>query len=117
MPANPFHRLAATYGQAFAAHPASFRWNQDDLLDTIHWLRQAVSFLIGFVWGAVPVTGWVGFVAFMAIGALAIFAWYKHQGIDEEDYGGHQLLLAEGLAPSVSVFLLTWITVYSTLHH
>ncbi|KAL0030093.1 hypothetical protein WJX79_006567 [Trebouxia sp. C0005] len=42
---------------------------------------------------------------FLAIGTLAVFAWYKRQGIDEDDYGGHQLLLAEGLAPSVSVFL------------
>lgn len=116
MPANPFQRLAATFKQAFAQHPTSYRWPQDDLLDTIHWLRQASALLIGIVWGVVPLTGWVGFVAFLAVGTLAIFAWYRRQGIDEDDYGGHQPLLAEGLAPCVSVFLLTWISVYSTLH-
>lgn len=27
--------------------------------------------------------------------------------IDEEDYGGHQVLLTEGIAPSISVFLVS----------
>ncbi|KAM4083307.1 hypothetical protein ACB094_08G046100 [Castanea mollissima] len=36
--------------------------------------------------------------------------------VDEEDFGGHGALLQEGLFASISLFLLSWILVYSLGH-
>ena len=35
---------------------------QDDVLDTLYWLRQAVGLLLGFIWGIVPITGFIAFL-------------------------------------------------------
>jgi len=115
MPANPFTRLINLFSNAFTDHPAGHMWIKDDLLDTLHWLRQANAVLLGLMWGFMGVTGFIGFLAHIALGSVAIFGWYRRQRIDEEDYGGHGSLLSEGLAPSMSLFLLTWITTYTML--
>ncbi|KAJ4844635.1 hypothetical protein Tsubulata_022838, partial [Turnera subulata] len=36
--------------------------------------------------------------------------------VDEEDFGGHGALLQEGLFASFTLFLLSWILVYSLAH-
>ena len=86
MPANPFDRLQKLSADAFTVHPANYRWNkvhlqlskimhgvavhtldairhtQDDLLDTLHWLRQTNAVVLGLMWGLIGVTGALGFI-------------------------------------------------------
>ena len=35
---------------------------QDELLDTLHWLRQLTSLFCGIIWGVIPLKGLIGFV-------------------------------------------------------
>ncbi|KAM0860101.1 hypothetical protein ACQ4PT_046756 [Festuca glaucescens] len=32
-------------------------WDKDQLLDAVHWIRQAVGLACGLLWGAVPLVG------------------------------------------------------------
>ena len=41
------------------------------------------------------------------VNASSIILWCKWQSIDEEEQGGWKDLLTEGMAPSVSVFLVS----------
>lgn len=92
-------------------------WDEDELLDVIHWQRQILAIVCGIAWGAIPLTGLPAFLGFMALNLAVTFSWYRVQRIDEELYNGHQALLAEGFPPSISLFLLVWILTYTALQY
>ncbi|XP_062230515.1 uncharacterized protein LOC133928275 [Phragmites australis] len=92
-------------------------WDKDQLLDAVHWIRQAVGLLCGLLWGAAPLAGAVWIALFLAISTGIIYWYYAYLlKIDEEEYGGHGTLLQEGLFASFTLFLLSWILVYSLAH-
>ncbi|PUZ63654.1 hypothetical protein GQ55_3G085600 [Panicum hallii var. hallii] len=92
-------------------------WDKDQLLDAVHWIRQAVGLFCGLLWGAVPLVGAVWIALFMAISTGIIYWYYAYVlKIDEEEYGGHGALLQEGLFASFTLFLLSWTLVYSLAH-
>ncbi|OEL29016.1 hypothetical protein BAE44_0009964 [Dichanthelium oligosanthes] len=91
--------------------------DKDQLLDAVHWIRQAVGLLCGLLWGAVPLVGAVWIALFMAISTGIIYWYYAYLlKVDEEEYGGHGALLQEGLFASFTLFLLSWTLVYSLAH-
>ncbi|KAK3137733.1 hypothetical protein QOZ80_5BG0456480 [Eleusine coracana subsp. coracana] len=91
--------------------------DKDQLLDALHWIRQALGLLCGLLWGAVPLVGAVWIVLFLAISTGIIYWYYTYLlKIDEEEYGGHGSLLQEGLFASFTLFLLSWTLVYSLAH-
>ncbi|GJN36330.1 hypothetical protein PR202_gb25179 [Eleusine coracana subsp. coracana] len=80
--------------------------DKDQLLDALHWIRQALGLLCGLLWGAVPLVGAVWIVLFLAISTGIIYWYYTYLlKIDEEEYGGHGSLLQEGLFASFTLFL------------
>ncbi|RLN30905.1 kinetochore protein Spc25-like isoform X1 [Panicum miliaceum] len=92
-------------------------WDKDQLLDAVHWIRQAVGLFCGLLWGAVPLVGAIWIALFMAISTGIIYWYYAYVlKIDEEEYGGHGALLQEGLFASFTLFLLSWTLVYSLAH-
>eukprot|EP00884_Botryococcus_braunii_P012180 jgi/Botrbrau1/20963/Bobra.0135s0081.1 len=93
------------------------RWEKDDLLDVIYWIRQVVAIILGLICGSIPLTGWVGLAGAITINILVVLSWYRVQRIDEEEYGGHVQLATEGLPPSISLFLIIWILTYSFQQH
>ncbi|WVZ95818.1 hypothetical protein U9M48_041534 [Paspalum notatum var. saurae] len=91
--------------------------DKDQLLDAVHWIRQAVGLICGLVWGAVPLVGAVWIALFLVISTGIIYWYYAYLlKIDEEEYGGHGALLQEGLFASFTLFLLSWTLVYSLAH-
>eukprot|EP00878_Enallax_costatus_P007632 GHUV01007991.1.p4 GENE.GHUV01007991.1~~GHUV01007991.1.p4 ORF type:complete len:120 (+),score=15.74 GHUV01007991.1:1485-1844(+) len=95
----------------------SAKWEKDELLDVIYWFKQIIAILFGLLWGMGQITGLVGFASFILFNVLLTVAAYKSiLGIDEEEYGGHQDLVMEGLPGSIPGFLLTWILTYTYLH-
>ncbi|KAK9829961.1 hypothetical protein WJX72_008885 [[Myrmecia] bisecta] len=88
-------------------------WEKEEMLDAIYWLRHLLALPCGIVWGVAGLTGAYALLSFVALMGVATLAWYRTQGIDEEDFGGHQVLQAEGLGPATALFLLTWIITYS----
>ncbi|KAJ3676441.1 hypothetical protein LUZ60_003853 [Juncus effusus] len=92
-------------------------WEKDKLLDTIHWIRQALGLVCGLIWGAIPLVGAIWIVLFLAISTGVVYWFYATRlRIDEEEFGGHTALLQEGLFASFTLFLLFWILVYSLGH-
>ncbi|KAK9828157.1 hypothetical protein WJX74_001155 [Apatococcus lobatus] len=91
-------------------------WEKTELLDTLYWIRQASGLSTGLVWGVLPLTGLNAFIGFTIASTTLILLWYKSQRLDEEEYGGHVSLLAEGFAQSLALFMLTWIIVYTVMH-
>ncbi|KAM0860098.1 hypothetical protein ACQ4PT_046756 [Festuca glaucescens] len=118
-------------------------WDKDQLLDAVHWIRQAVGLACGLLWGAVPLVGafWIALSVpslppssnlkssdplsriyqlrdpFFTISTVIVHLYYAYLlKIDEEDFGGHAALLQEGLFASFTLFLLSWTLVYSLVH-
>ncbi|MCO5594788.1 hypothetical protein L7F22_048822 [Adiantum nelumboides] len=92
-------------------------WDKDELLDVLYWIRQAIGLCCGLLWGCIPLVGSFWIVLFVALSSAAIYCYYKVVlRVDEEDLGGHGTLLQEGMFTSATLFLLSWILVYSLLH-
>ncbi|KAK1670880.1 hypothetical protein QYE76_059039 [Lolium multiflorum] len=92
-------------------------WDKDQLLDAVHWIRQAVGLACGLLWGAVPLVGAFWIALFFTISTVIVHLYYAYLlKIDEEDFGGHPALLQEGLFASFTLFLLSWTLVYSLVH-
>uniref|UniRef100_A0A7C8YJT5 Rab5-interacting protein n=1 Tax=Opuntia streptacantha TaxID=393608 RepID=A0A7C8YJT5_OPUST len=92
-------------------------WDKDQLGDVLHWIRQAVAFVCGLIWGAIPLVGGIWLILFLGLSTAIVYGYYALVlKLDEEDYGGHGALLQEGLFASMTLFLLAWILVYSLAH-
>uniref|UniRef100_A0A251UBU4 Rab5-interacting n=1 Tax=Helianthus annuus TaxID=4232 RepID=A0A251UBU4_HELAN len=87
---------------------AELRLNKSDQLgDVLHWIRQIVALVCGLLWGAFPLVGGIWIVAFLLISSGIIYGYYTIiLQVDEEEFGGHGLLLQEGLFASFTLFLL-----------
>ncbi|XP_061359397.1 uncharacterized protein LOC133303495 [Gastrolobium bilobum] len=92
-------------------------WDKDQLGDVLHWIRQVLGLVCGLLWGTLPLVGGIWFILFLAMSTAIIYGYYSViLKIDEEEFGGHGALLQEGLFASVTLFLLSWILVYSLAH-
>ncbi|KAK4254946.1 hypothetical protein QN277_008016 [Acacia crassicarpa] len=92
-------------------------WDKDQLGDVLHWIRQALGLVFGLLWGALPLVGGIWFILFLVFSSGIIYGYYAViLKVDEEEFGGHGALLQEGLFASITLFLLSWILVYSLAH-
>jgi len=92
-------------------------WDRDQLGDVLHWVRQAIAVVCGIVWGAIPLTGVVWLILFIALSTGLVYGYYSlYLKVDHEEFGGHETLLQEGMFASMTLFLLAWILVYSVFH-
>ncbi|KAI5576151.1 hypothetical protein POPTR_009G032100v4 [Populus trichocarpa] len=92
-------------------------WDKDQLGDVLHWIRQVVALVCGILWGTIPLVGGIWIGLFLLISSGIIYGYYAMiLKIDEDDFGGHSALLQEGLFASITLFLLSWILVYSLAH-
>ncbi|KAG8066930.1 hypothetical protein GUJ93_ZPchr0005g14794 [Zizania palustris] len=92
-------------------------WDKDQLLDAVHWIRQVLGLACGLLWGAVPLVGAIWIALFLAISTGLVYWYYAYLlKIDEEEFGGHGALLQEGMFASFTLFLLSWILLYSLVH-
>ncbi|KAL0533657.1 hypothetical protein IC582_027698 [Cucumis melo] len=92
-------------------------WDKDQLGDVLHWMRQSVALVCGLLWGSIPLVGGIWFILFLVISTTMIYGYYAMiLKVDEEEFGGHGVLLQEGLFASVTLFLLMWTLIYSLGH-
>lgn len=92
-------------------------WDRDQLGDVLHWIRQAMALVCGLTCGAIPLVGGIWLFIFLALSSGVVYSYYALiLKIDEEEFGGHGALLQEGLFASVTLFLLSWILVFSLGH-
>ncbi|CAM8909949.1 unnamed protein product [Rhodiola kirilowii] len=92
-------------------------WDKDQLGDVLHWIRQVVALAFGLLCGAIPLIGGIWILVFLTLSTAIVYSYYGLiLKVDEEDFGGHATLLQEGLFASFTLFLLSWIVVYSLSH-
>nr|CAG4646749.1 EOG090X0M4M [Macrothrix elegans] len=92
--------------------------DKDEFLDVIYWARQIIAIILGCIWGVLSLQGFFGLFLFALINAGVLYIYFaSFQGIDEEEYGGAWELTKEGFMTSFAGFLVTWIIIYSGIHH
>ncbi|CAM8958493.1 hypothetical protein QQ045_018110 [Rhodiola kirilowii] len=92
-------------------------WDKDQLGDVLHWIRQVVGLVSGLFCGAVPLVGGIWILVFLTLSSAIVYSYYGLiLKVDEEEFGGHATLLQEGLFASFTLFLLSWIVMYSLGH-
>jgi len=94
------------------------RWpgTKDELLDAVFWLRQLLSVGAGVALGVVGVTGFPGFLVYIASTTLAcvLYARFFLGGADVLE--GTEAL-SEGLLGSLGFFFISWVLSYSLCYH
>ncbi|XP_022912554.1 GEL complex subunit OPTI [Onthophagus taurus] len=101
------------------AFTSNSEWpDKEEFLDVIYWMRQFIGIFIGITWGLLPLKGFLGIALFVLVNAAIIYFYcINFQNINEEEYGGTWELTKEGFMTSFAGFLVTWIIIYSGLHH
>eukprot|EP00794_Sanderia_malayensis_P018771 gene18771-20662_t len=90
--------------------------DKDEFLDVIYWMRQIIALFTGLAWGIIPFEGLLGIIVFFAINCSVVFFYSsKFQNVDDDEYGGILEIIKEGLFTAFSVFLVSWITVYTAI--
>ncbi|XP_050312381.1 respirasome Complex Assembly Factor 1 [Anthonomus grandis grandis] len=92
--------------------------DKEEFLDVIYWLRQALGFFLGILWGVIPLQGFLGLALFVLINAGLLYVYFNNfQCIEEEEFGGPWELTKEGFMTSFAGFLVMWIIVYTGLYY
>ncbi|KAE9593259.1 putative rab5-interacting protein family [Lupinus albus] len=108
------HLSPSTFAKIFNPEAS---WDKDQLGDVLHWIRQLLGLVCGFLWGSIPLVGGIWFILFLVMSSGLIYGYYALiLKVDEEEFGGHGALLQEGLFASITLFLLSWTLLYSLAH-
>jgi len=93
-------------------------WDEkEEFLDVIYWMRQVFAVINGVIWGLLAFKGILGIGLFFAINCAIVYIYVaKYQKVDEDDYGGIQELLKEGLFTAFAAFLVCWILLFTAAH-
>ncbi|KAL3082199.1 hypothetical protein niasHT_037837 [Heterodera trifolii] len=91
--------------------------DKDELLDVLYWGRQLLALCIGICWGLVPMKGAIALLLYILITSAvghSYLTWFQEQ--DDEEFGGFWEIAKEGFGAAFATFMVSWITVYSTVH-
>lgn len=96
-------------------------WPKAELYDALYLLRVVLGLVLGTLCGVIGAQGLVTFLSFLGLTYLIGNAWLKWQGIDESEYEDPEKisqspLSFEGFGPSVSFFMLLWVTTFTLAH-
>lgn len=85
-----------------------------EALTSAHWLRQLLGIVIGLVFGIAQFTGAPAVLTFLvATTVLPPFLLSLTNELDLEEIAEISPIQTEGIAPSIALFLLTWIVSYT----
>lgn len=87
--------------------------SQEDILDTMYWMRVLLALLGGVTAGLAGRTGAAVFFLHIAVNVVVVLAWARGVGVDDDDVGGLGGLVGEGLSAAIALFTLTWILTYT----
>jgi hypothetical protein len=86
-------------------------------LDWIYWSRQIVGFFLGIIWGIIPLTGFIGLIAFGLASAGYVYLYCSAYNVEVDEHGGLFEIVKEGFMTNFASFLVTWIIIFSCLHY
>ncbi|KAF2073490.1 hypothetical protein CYY_005199 [Polysphondylium violaceum] len=81
----------------------------------VHWFKQIIGLFVGILCGAIPFTGFVGFLIFGAI-CVSLTTFYYTKLLEVEDGDFKWELMQEGFMSALAIFVITWILVYNIYH-
>ncbi|KAK0411556.1 hypothetical protein QR680_005713 [Steinernema hermaphroditum] len=92
--------------------------DKDDLLDVVYWGKQILALAIGIVCGLLPAYGLPTILLYVGISTLVAHYYVtQFQNMDEETMGGFFEVAKEGFGSALATFLVSWIGIYSCIHH
>ena len=99
-------------------------WRREDAFDAMFMVRLLLAVVVGTALGVIGIEGGMYFFGFFALTFVVGKWWVDYQEINLEEIeavnGQHDYnspsLLTENLGPSIPVFLLCWVTFYTTFH-
>ncbi|CAB3397633.1 unnamed protein product [Caenorhabditis bovis] len=101
-----------------ALRPGSEWPDKDELLDVVYWGKQILSLFVGVVFGMTPLYGFLAIISYVCISSVVAQHYVtKFQKVDEDEVGGFWELAKEGFGAAFATFMVSWITVYTSLHH
>lgn len=86
----------------------------EEALRAVHWLRQGLGILIGFLYGLIPLLGTPAILSYFLLATMvppAIMSLWNE--LDIEEIAKTSPIQTEGLMPSTALFMLTWIVSYT----
>jgi hypothetical protein len=89
--------------------------DKDEVLDAVYWFRQILAVIMGFVWGLLGVTGFLGIISFAILNSIAAYGIANNTGYDF-DPDESLLSVKEGFMATFASFLVTWIVTYTATH-
>ena len=96
-----------------ALPPFPSYFSQDEILDTMFWMRVLLALVAGVAAGATGRTGAPTFFLHLATSVVVVLAWARGTGVDDDDVGGLGVLVSEGLGQAVALFTLAWILTHT----
>lgn len=89
--------------------------DKDEVLDAVYWIRQILAIIMGFIWGLLGVTGFLGIISFATLNSMAAYAIANNTGYDF-DPDENLSSVKEGFMATLASFLVTWIVTYTAVH-
>ncbi|KAK8798968.1 hypothetical protein WA171_005721 [Blastocystis sp. BT1] len=87
-----------------------------EFLDLVYYVKQLLAFIVGCIWGIIPLTGVFGvFCGLVIIFGLTLFYTNRFLCVDTQDFDLYTVA-GEGAMPAICLFLVMWIVAYSALH-
>ncbi|CAG9324563.1 unnamed protein product [Blepharisma stoltei] len=100
----------SSIGKAFSPNP---RIEKDELMDYLHWVKQALGLIFGIIVGSAKYTGFPVIVIFaIALSAVSLFYAWKIIGTEEIEAWD---IVSEAFGPGFFSFILAWILGYTFL--
>eukprot|EP00166_Cyanidium_caldarium_P006077 ctg_8.g6 len=97
------------------AFKSDSKWEKDEILDILFWIRHLAAFVIGLVFGILKVKGFVGFIFYISIWFTVSQYFKLFLDLEEDDFGGWGSVHQEAAWSSFALFLFTWIVVYTAV--
>jgi len=111
---KPLKKEAPLWEKAFLVASAESDWTREEINEVLHWLKQAVSVLLGITCGLFSIQGFAGF-GVLLVGILLTGVYVQKLNARDEVIDLMESY-QEGTMPAVMSFVLFWVVTYTLVH-
>jgi len=111
---KPVKKEASLWEKAFFVASPESDWTREEINEVLHWLKQAVSVLLGITCGLFSIQGFAGF-GVLLVGILLTGVYVQKLNARDEVIDLMESY-QEGTMPAVMSFVLFWVVMYTLVH-